>query len=97
MHILTIRVARDNAKCYWLLVTKGHEMRTILEVIATVERGAAITADEARLLERVSRAEEREECAKIADAEIKGPDTEVGKAMDFVARSISTRIRARNN
>lgn len=51
----------------------------------------------AMLIQEIDRAvaDEREACASVADAEIKGPATEIGKAMDFTARSIAAAIRNR--
>lgn len=70
-------------------------MSEIDDIHAALKAGRSITPDEAVIYAQHHIFAEREACAKLADAEVKGPDTEVGKMMDFVARSIANAIRNR--
>lgn len=67
-------------------------MEPLADLLAAIDRGESITAEQAKRLERVARLDEREACARIADEYVRNDPNDEGEA---VAKRIAGDIRSR--
>ena len=70
-------------------------MELLADLLAAIERGESITAEQAKRLERVARLDEREACARIADTWARTAFGCCEEAVKDAAADIAASIRNR--